>query len=49
MTGSKGKSKPDDLRKRLFERLDGHAAGRASDPQSNAVKRLAYEIGRAHV
>ena len=46
MTKSKGKASPDDLRKRLFERLDGHAAGRASDPQSNAVKRLAYDVSR---
>ena len=37
---------PDALRKRLSERLAVHAEGVKSDPQSNPVKRLAYDISR---
>ena len=40
------KSSPKDLRKRLTDRLHGHADGLRSDPQSNPVKRLAYDISR---
>jgi phosphoenolpyruvate carboxylase len=34
------------LRARLSAQLDAHAAGLKSDPQANAVKRLAYDISR---
>ena len=37
---------PDALRQRLSERLAVHAEGVKSDPQSNPVKRLAYDISR---
>ncbi|MEM9599472.1 MAG: phosphoenolpyruvate carboxylase [Pseudomonadota bacterium] len=35
-----------ELRDRLFERLAFHGDGLSSDPQSNPVKRLAYDISR---
>ena len=37
---------PAALRKRLLSQLHGHAEGLKSDPQSNPVKRLAYDISR---
>ena len=37
---------PDALRKQLLDQLHGHANGLKSDPQSNPVKRLAYDISR---
>ncbi len=37
---------PEDLRQRLSAALDAHADGIRSDPQSNPVKRLAYDISR---
>jgi phosphoenolpyruvate carboxylase len=40
------KATPEALRKRLHDRLTDHAAGLKSDPQSNPVKRLAYDISR---
>ena len=37
---------PAALRKRLLSQLHDHAEGLKSDPQSNPVKRLAYDISR---
>lgn len=40
------KETTEELRKRLLACLDAHAEGLKSDPQSNPVKRLAYDISR---
>ncbi len=40
------KETTEELRIRLGEQLRGHAEGLASDPQSNSVKRLAYDLSR---
>ncbi|MEL6686983.1 MAG: phosphoenolpyruvate carboxylase [Pseudomonadota bacterium] len=40
------KETTDELRERLRQRLEIHAEGLKSDPQSNPVKRLAYDISR---
>ncbi|MGB6230497.1 MAG: phosphoenolpyruvate carboxylase [Litorimonas sp.] len=37
---------PETLRTRLTQQLDAHADGLRSDPQSNPVKRLAYDISK---